>query len=60
MLIDENDDNADCGCEVNDDWKGSFNIVHCLLYIVATKNNYEFIIGLKMNRKEILQKDWNL
>ena len=40
--------------------KGSFNIVHCLLYIVATKNNYEFIIGLKMNRKEILQKDWNL
>ena len=31
--------------------KGSFNIVHCLLYIVATKNNYELIIGLKMNQK---------
>lgn len=36
--------------------KGSFNIVHCLLYIVATKNNYELIIGLKMNQKEILLK----
>ena len=40
--------------------KGSFNIVHCLLYIVATKNNYELIIGLKMNQKEILLKYWNL
>lgn len=25
-----------------------------LLYVVASKNNYEFIIGLKVNRKEIL------
>ena len=34
--------------------KGSFNIVHCLLYVVAIKNNYELIIGLKVNQKEIL------
>ena len=34
--------------------KGSFNIAHSLLYVVATKNNYELIIGLKVNQKEIL------
>ena len=49
MLIDENDDNADGGGDVNDVWKGSYNIVHCLLCVVATKNKYEFIIILKVN-----------
>ena len=53
-LIDENDDTDDGGGDINDGWKGSFNIVHCLLYVVATKNNYELIIGLKMNQKEIV------